>query len=132
MGLYGKVGRPGRPVVCLENGEVFQSLTLAAEFCGVSSPSQVSRAANKGIRCGGYHCVCTRCPVQFSSRSTLPGLHKAHGVLKQLLSMHCRLAFRKFPPYMVPVSVYHSLRMPSTFLLENVNTMSCSDDNYLM
>lgn len=42
-------------VLCVETGEVFESLTQAAGAKGIKNPSQLSRAVRTGAKAGGYH-----------------------------------------------------------------------------
>eukprot|EP00808_Paulinella_micropora_P022159 g517.t1 len=58
MGAMGTWSRRGRPVQCIETGEVFKSITSAARLHNVD-PSNFLRAMNMGWKCKGltfkYH-----------------------------------------------------------------------------
>ena len=41
-------------VICVETGEEFNSLTSAAEYCGVTKGA-ISQAIRKGYKSGGFH-----------------------------------------------------------------------------
>lgn len=43
-----------KPVICLETGEIFSSITDAARYLGVNEAS-VNQAIRKGCRCKNYH-----------------------------------------------------------------------------
>eukprot|EP00808_Paulinella_micropora_P018906 g81806.t1 len=49
-----KKGRPCKPVMVVETGEVFSSQTEAAKCMGVFQ-GDISRAIKRGVRSGGYH-----------------------------------------------------------------------------
>lgn len=47
--------RKPRPIVCLETGEVYKSVSAAARAVGLKGGSAISRAAARGYIAGGYH-----------------------------------------------------------------------------
>ena len=44
-----------KPVICVDNGKVFTSMTDAAEYAGVSSPTMVVHLQGKTRTCAGKH-----------------------------------------------------------------------------
>ena len=48
-------GRPDRPVVCYETGEVFENYVAAAQAVGLKRVFDINRAIKAKKRAGGYH-----------------------------------------------------------------------------
>lgn len=51
--LVGKDNPESKAVMCVETGEVFESMSLAAKSKGICN--NIARACKDGKRCGGYH-----------------------------------------------------------------------------
>lgn len=47
--------RKCKPVICVDNGKVFTSMTDASEYAGVSGPTMVAHLSGKTRTCAGKH-----------------------------------------------------------------------------